>query len=61
MVRNKYISWQKAPCCTKQNILIIIFQQGLKDNKIHKNQATMIGVTTRGVSDQQRCYADAEQ
>jgi len=31
--------------------LIIIFQQGLKDNKIHQNWAIVIGVTTRGVSD----------
>jgi len=59
-VRNKYISYQKAPCYSKQDILIIIFQQGLKGNKINQNQATMIGVTTHGVSDQQRFYADAE-
>jgi len=40
--------------------LIIIFQEGLEDNKIHQNRATMIGVTTHEVSDQQRFYTDAE-
>jgi hypothetical protein len=60
MVRNKYISLQKAPCYIKQDILIIIFQQGLKDNNIRQIRAIMIGVTTHGVSDQQKFYADAK-